>query len=460
MKKASLRQKRLSPVQQIALSFLAVIVIGSLLLSLPIANKGETIPYLDHLFTATSATCVTGLISVVVADQYSIFGQIVIICLIQIGGLGFLTLFHLLMVLMHQKLSYTNKLILQEALNQDSIASMSLYLKRVFRYTLFFEAIGALLLSIVFIDEYGFLKGIYYGIFHSISAFCNAGFDILGSQSLIPYQDHVLVNLTIGGLIIAGGLGFIVWITLKDYLIKNKKEIFHRHFLSRLPLHVKIVLIMTISLLCIGTLGFLCLEYHNPLTIGQLDLPHKLLASFFQSITLRTAGFASVSMADLYQSTKLFCSILMFIGGSPAGTAGGIKTTTFLIVLIYLKTMIKGEETFKIMHRCISDQLAKRALTITLISFLISIIALLILSICESQVAFIDLIFEVYSAFGTVGLTAGLTPQLSTVSKCIIMILMYMGRIGPLTMVLVFTKRYHLKKGKDIIYPDGEILIG
>ena len=382
--------------------------------------------------------------------------------LIQIGGLGFLTLLNMFIYALRKKLTYTNKMIMQEALNQNSMAAIGIYIKRVIKYTAFFEMLGAVLLCIVFIPEYGIIKGIYYGIWHSISAFCNAGFDIMGPNSLIPYQTNILLNLTIAGLIIAGGLGFVVWIDLRmswQHYKENFKFFRIKKFFSSLSLHTKIVLLATIVLLLGGTLVILFLEYNNPGTLGSLPWGDKILVSFFQSTTTRTAGFASVDMASLYDSTKLFMSILMFIGGSPAGTAGGIKTVTLVIALLYIHSLSSGDENVKLFKRRIADQVVKRSLTIAILSFFICTFGLFILSMNEGA-DFIDLIFEVFSAFGTVGLSAALTPTLTVLGKIVIIILMYIGRIGPLTMVLVFAKKYNQKKGKDIVYPVSDVLIG
>lgn len=458
----SKKKKVFSPMRRIAFSFFMVILVGSLLLACPFSNQGAVAPYIDHLFIATSATCVTGLVPVVVADQYTLIGQLIIILLIQIGGLGFLTLLNMFIYALRKRLTYTNKIIMQEALNQNSMAAIGVYIKRVIKYTAFFEIVGALLLCIVFVPEFGLVKGIYYGFWHSISAFCNAGFDILGPNSLIPYQTNVLMNLTIAGLIIAGGLGFVVWIDLRmswRHYKENFKFFRIKTFFSSLSLHTKIVLFATVSLLLGGTLVILFLEYNNPGTLGPLSWGDKILASFFQSTTTRTAGFASVDMASLHDSTKLFMSILMFIGGSPAGTAGGIKTATLVIALMYLHSLQNGYEVVTMFKRRIDDQVVKRSLTIAILSFFVCSLGLFILSMNEGA-DFIDLIFEVFSAFGTVGLSASLTPTLTVIGKIVIIILMYIGRIGPMTMVLVFAKKYKQKKGKDIIYPVGDVLIG
>ncbi len=455
------KRRKFSPVRRIAFSFLMVIFTGSFLLSLPIANNGAT-TYINHLFIATSATCVTGLVPVTVAEQYTTFGHIIIVILIQIGGLGFLTLLNLMFVMFKKRLSFTNKIVMQEALNQNSLKDIGKFLKHVIKYTLFFEFVGAILLSLVFVPEFGFVKGIYYGVWHSISAFCNAGFDILGANSLIPYQANLIINFTIGGLIIAGGLGFLVWVDLKHAIFNYKKKhtkLKIRKFVADLSVHSKAVIIMTTLLLLIGTVAIFLLETNNPQTIGDLPLWQQMIVSFFQSTTLRTAGFATMDMASLHTSTKLLMSIFMFIGGSPAGTAGGIKTTTFAIMILYIFSLMKGTEKVGMFKRSMSDNLVKRALSISIISFFITMTGLFILSISENQ-SFINIIFEVFSAFGTVGLTAGVTPTLSFIGKLIIISLMYIGRIGPMTMLLVFAKRYNQAKGKEIVYPQADVLIG
>ena len=437
----------ISAVRRIGFSFFAVILIGSILLSLPMSHSvHSTSSYLDHLFVATSATCVTGLVTHVTASEYTLFGQIVIILLIQIGGLGFLTLMSMFFVL----------------LNRNSLNETGIYIKRVIKYTVCFELIGAICLAFVFIPQFGILKGIYYSLFHAISAFCNAGFDILGNNSMVPYVGNVWINLVICGLIIAGGLGFVVWIDLRLSLIHYREHFKYfkiKRYLESLSLHTKIALISTFVLIFGGMTVIFILEFQNPLTLKSLPFSQKILASFFQSVTLRTAGFATVDMASLHQATKFFMSIIMFIGGSPAGTAGGVKTVTFVIGLLYVRALMRGDENIHVFKRTIDDQIVKRALTIMLISFAIALTGLFILSISE-QADFIDLLFEVFSAFATVGLTAGITPTLTFVGKIVIIILMYIGRIGPITMVLIFVRKYNAKKGKDVNYIKEHILIG
>lgn len=452
-----LLKRNVSPTRIIALSFLAVILIGSLLLSLPVSTY-TSVSYIDHLFTSVSATCVTGLVTLTVCDTYTIFGQIVILLMIQIGGLGFLTLLSMFLVKFKKRLSYSNKMIMQEALNQNSLNDMSLYIQRVIKYTLLFEGIGVILLLLVFIPEYGVLTGIYYSVFHSISAFCNAGFDLLGSNSLIGYQSHLLMNMIITFLIISGGLGFVVWIELKDKIVKYiQKKMSVRKVFINLSLHSKIVLSTTLLLIFGGMFLFLSLEYNN--TLKELSLFDKILVSYFQSVTTRTAGFASVDMSILKDSTKFIMCILMFIGGSPAGTAGGLKTVTIAIIILSCISMVKGKQKVSVFNRTIPDIIVKRTLMFALISLFMTFVAVMILSISENK-EFIDVLFEVYSAFATVGLTASLTPSLSLIGKIVIMILMYIGRIGPLTMMLLFVKKYNQLSGKEIEYPDGDVLIG
>ncbi len=461
MKQIDQLLKKMSPTRLIALSFFLVIFVGAMILSLDICNRGSSTSFINHLFIATSATCVTGLVPVVVAQQYSLVGQIVIIILIQIGGLGFLTLLNVFYVFMHKKLSLKNKIMMQEALNQESLKDISLYIKRVFLYTFTIEFIGAICLSFVFIPEFG-LKGLYYSLFHSISAFCNAGFDVLGPSSLMPYYNHLWINIVISLLIIMGGIGFVVMIEIRHSLLayKNKYKTFSlKRYVQSISLHTKIVLITTVILILLGMIMFLLLEYNNPETIKMMPLKDKLIVSYFQSVTLRTAGFASVDMSALNPATKLMMSVIMFIGGSPAGTAGGIKTVTFVMMILHVYSLIKGSENVHVFGKSIDSNIIKRSLSIVIVSFMICISGLFLLSVSEN-IDLVDLVFEVFSAFATVGLTAGVTPILSVSGKIIVILLMYIGRIGPITMVLLFASRYNSKKGKDIVYAKENVLIG
>lgn len=451
------------PTRQIVLSFLAVILIGSVLLMLPICNNKTPTSYLNNLFVATSATCVTGLVPVVTSEQFNLVGQIVIIILIQIGGLGFLTFLNLLLMMIKKKLSLTNKIVLQEALNQPSLNDIPKFVKNVIKYTFVVEGLGAIILSFVFIPDYGMVKGIYYSIFHSISAFCNAGFDVLGPNSLVGYQTNVIINLVIPGLIIMGGLGFVVWFDVAHCIKKeyHKMSKFNkRHLINSFSLHTKLVLVTTIVLLIVGTVLFYLCEFNNLKTIGNMSLFDQIQISYFQSATLRTAGFATVDMSCLNPATKFMMCVLMFIGGSPAGTAGGIKTVTFAIGILEVYNIYHGRKEVTAFSRRIPKRLIVRSFAIISMALTIVIVSIFTLSISE-QAPFIDICFEVVSAGATVGLTASLTPHLSVIGKIIIIILMYIGRIGPITMMISFTRKSYLQASKkEIKYTDGNILLG
>ena len=451
------------PTRQIAISFLAVILIGSVLLMLPICNNTTPTAYLNNLFIATSATCVTGLVPVVTSEQFNILGQIVIIILIQIGGLGFLTFLNLLLIMVKKKISLTNKLVLQEALNQPSLNDLPKFVKNVIKYTFIVEVLGAIILAFVFIPDFGIVKGIYYSIFHSISAFCNAGFDVLGANSLIGYQNNLIINLVIPGLIIMGGLGFIVWFDVAHCIKKEygkRSKFSKKHLFKSFSLHTKLVIIATVVLLLAGAVLFYLCEFNNIKTIGGLPLFDQIQISFFQSATLRTAGFASVDMASLHPSTKLMMCVLMFIGGSPAGTAGGIKTVTFAIGVLEVYNIYHGRKEVTAFSRRIPKRLSVRSFAIISMALAIVFLSIFALSITE-QAPFIDICFEVVSAGATVGLSASLTPYLSVFGKIVIIMLMYIGRIGPITMMISFARKSYMQASKkEVRYPDGNILLG
>ena len=449
--------------QVIIISFFCLILVGSLLLMLPISSRQRCVTsFPDAMFTAVSATCVTGLVVKDTATYWSLFGQAVILMLIQIGGMGVITVGLTIIRASGRKIGLWQRSTMQESISAPQVGGIVKLTGFILKTSLIIEMIGAALLAPVFCNDLGIAKGLWYSVFHSISAFCNAGFDILGNNSMVPYVGNVWINLVICGLIIAGGLGFVVWIDLRLSLIHYREHFKYfkmKRYLESLSLHTKIALISTFVLIFGGMTVIFILEFQNPLTLKSLPFSQKILASFFQSVTLRTAGFATVDMASLHQATKFFMSIIMFIGGSPAGTAGGVKTVTFVIGLLYVRALMRGDENIHVFKRTIDDQIVKRALTIMLISFAIALTGLFILSISE-QADFIDLLFEVFSAFATVGLTAGLTPTLTFVGKIVIIILMYIGRIGPITMVLIFVRKYNAKKGKDVNYIKEHILIG
>lgn len=433
-----------------------MILLGSILLSLPLANRGETTSYLNHLFVATSASCVTGLVPFPVANQYTLFGQIVIILLIQVGGLGFLTFLMLLFVFAKKRVSFSSRLLIQEALNKTNLDHLPEFIAKIFKYTLFCEGIGAFFLSLVFIPKYGFSQGLYYSIFHAISAFCNAGFDVLGTSSLEIFANNSIVLLTICALIIMGGIGFVVAFEFQEKL-KTKKSL--KHFWRSLSLHTKLVLVLTAILLISGMLLVYIFERNNPETIGNMSFSNQMLNAFFQSTTYRTAGFASFNQGAMKEQSKLIACLIMFIGGSPAGTAGGIKTVTLGVIYLSVRAVVKGRKQIVAFSRKINDDYVRRALAVVFISVTIVIGASFLLCVIEPY-GMIDIFFECFSAFATVGLTANLTPLLSNISKMILIILMFIGRIGPITMVLSFVRRTRNNLENEIGYAEGELLIG
>ena len=450
---------KLDPTQVLVLGFMALILVGSLLLALPVASAdGKAAPYLDSAFTATSAVCVTGLVVRDTATEWSTFGHIVIICLIQIGGLGFMTMATVILMIMGRKIRLRDRLIIQEALNEFSLKGLVALIKKIVILTFTIETLGAALLSTKFIPEFGFKKGLVYSFFHSISAFCNAGFDLMGSSygpfsSFTAYTSDVVINITLMVLIIIGGLGFTV-------LLDIARE---RRF-AKLSLHSKVVLFMTGILLTIGFVFFMLIEYNNPETLGSLNFGTKILASLFQSVTTRTAGFNTISQNGLTAPGKLMTIILMFIGASPAGTGGGIKTTTFAVIILMIITVIRGNGDITLYDRKVNRATAYKALAISMIAFVIVIIFTMVLSIAEQGntsgiASFENIMYEATSAFATVGLSAGITPSISPVSRVFMIITMFIGRVGPLTLTLAFTNR---ARNTNIKYsfPEGKIMVG
>ncbi|MBU5440245.1 TrkH family potassium uptake protein [Tissierella sp. MSJ-40] len=440
-----LKKLELNPPRVLALGFGSLILIGAFLLNLPIAAKnGESIGFINALFTSASSVCVTGLVVVNTAQYWSLFGQIVIICLIQMGGLGFMTMATIVALILGKKITLKERLIIKEQLNQETMSGLVKLTKYVILSTFAIEGIGVLLLSTRFIPIYGLKKGIWFSVFHAISAFCNAGFDILGN-SITPFVGDFIINMTIGMLIIVGGLGFYVYIDIS----KNKR-------LRKLHLHSKLVLSITTVLLVAGTLIILVIEYNNPSTLGNLTIGEKMLASFFQSVISRTAGFNSVDIGGLYDTTAFVMIILMFIGGSPGSTAGGIKTTTFGTIVLTTIGVIKGNKDVVAYKKRISNDIINRSLAIATIGITLIIIVSIVLTITE-KATFLDVLFETTSAFGTVGLTRGITPNLTNIGKIIITLTMYAGRVGPLTMVFAFAQK---QKVSQYRFSEGNIMVG
>ena len=440
----------LTTTQIIMLSFLAVIFLGSLLLSLPISSAdGEAVSYLDALFTATTATCVTGLVTLTTASTWSIFGQAVILVLIQVGGLGVVTIMSALMILLQKRMGIGDRLLLQDAFNLNSLSGIVRFVKRVILGTALVEGIGALLYMTVFVPEFG-PRGIWIAVFTSISAFCNAGMDIIADNSLSSYATNPIINLVTCALIVLGGIGYIVW---WDVMGLRKGAAGRR----RLSLHSKIAISTTLLLIFGGGLLILLFEYHNPRTIAELSLFDKLQVSLFQSVTTRTAGFATVPQQDLTNASSLLCLLLMFIGGSPVGTAGGIKTVTIAVLVASALSSVQNRQEVTLFQRNISKQAVSKAVAVTTMSFVILFTSTLLLSTVSPGEP-LDILFETVSATATVGLSRDLTPYLNAYGKVIIIGTMYLGRVGPISLALALNSG---KKQQNIIKnPTEEISVG
>ncbi|MFS9041804.1 potassium transporter TrkG [Streptococcus cristatus] len=443
---------RLSPAQKIILSFLLVIFCGSLLLSLPwVQTASSKAGYLDHLFTAVSMVCVTGLFTRSVVDTYNVWGQLLCMLLIQIGGLGILTFIGFFTMESRKKLSLKDRRILRDSFSYGHNRTLGQFVRSIFITTFTIEGLGALLLMIRFIPKFGLGKGIFNSIFLAVSAFCNAGFDNFGNDSLLGLQTDVLVNITLALLIITGGLGFMVWFDLATKLGGKQKGL---HF------HTKVVLLLTAGLLVFGTVTSLWTEYNNPGTIGNLSFGDKLLVSFFQTVSMRTAGFASIDYTAARPVTLFIYLLQMFLGGAPGGTAGGLKITTFLVLLLFARKEILGLPHTNIGRRTLSPQLVQKAFGVTVIFQLTFLLGLLALGlVTDSSHRFIYLIFETVSALATVGVTANITTSLNTAGMIVIMLLMFIGRVGPLTL-MVSLSHYQPKKATTLHYSKADIMIG
>ena len=421
----------------IMLSFLCVILLGSILLALPIsAADRQAVPYLDALFTATTATCVTGLVTLPTATTWSVFGQVVILLLIQVGGLGIITVMAGVMLALHRRMGLSDRLLIQDAFNLDTLLGLSSFLKRVITGTFVMEGLGAILYMTVFVPKFG-SRGIWISVFNAVSAFCNAGMDIIGENSLCDFTTSPTVNAITSMLIILGGLGFIVW---WDILRVLKLSIRRKSLrcLSHLTLHSKMAVTATIFLLLGGGLIILALEYANPATLGSLSFFEKIQAALFQSVTTRTAGFATVDQSALTPATTAICLILMFIGGSPVGTAGGVKTVTVLVLAAYALSTIRGKQEVGLFNRRISNDALRKSVAVVGMSFLIAAVSTLLLATVTPHRDLADILYETVSATATVGLSRSLTPHLTTAGKIIIAVTMYLGRIGPISLAVAF----------------------
>ena len=444
-------QDKITYVRIIAVGYMTVILIGTLLLLLPPATRaGESTGILTALFTATSATCVTGLVVVDTATHWTAFGQTVILLMIQIGGLGFMTLGGLLALILRRRISLRTRGILQESMNYMQLGGVIRLVKITFWGTFLFEGCGAVLLAVRFIPVFGIAKGILYGIFHSVSAFCNAGFDLMGGysgkySSFVEFHGDVLINCVLMALVILGGLGFFVWSDLKKNGCRWK----------RYMLHTKITLFTTVLLLVAGTILYFLFENDN--LLAQMSGKDKFLAALFSSVTARTAGFNTIDTGGLTGASKLLTMLLMFIGGSPGSTAGGIKTVTALVLVAYVWSNLRESKGVNMFQRRLDDDVIRKASNVVVLSMLMAVVSVIFICFIQPYLPVEDVMFEVFSAIGTVGMSTGLTRDLSTASRIVIILLMYCGRIGSMSFALSFTER---KKVAPVQFPVEKIMIG
>lgn len=445
----------LTTTQTILLSFLLAIFVGSALLALPVSSAdGAAVPYIDALFTATTSICVTGLVTVPTFSTWSLFGQIIILFLIQIGGLGVVTIMSGLMISLHRRIGIRDRMLIQDAFNLNTLSGMVKFIRKVIVGTLFIEGIGALLYMTVFVPEFG-VKGVWISLFNAVSAFCNAGMDIISENSLCDYVHNPVVNAVTILLIVFGGIGYIVWWDLVS-VMKNIRRQRLKCF-ANLTLHSKIALSVTGILILAGTAAFFVFEYNNSLTIGSFSLFDKLQASLFQSVTTRTAGFATVPQEDLTNASALVSLLLMFIGGSPVGTAGGIKTVTFAVLITSAFATMKTHAEAELFQRTIPKQAVSKAVAVVSMAFIILFTATLLLS-AVTDADILDVAYETVSAAATVGLTRNLTSELNIWGRIIIIITMYLGRVGPISLMVALNTK---KETKNIIKnPTEDISVG
>ena len=447
-----LRRRGLNATRVVAISFALIILAGALLLTLPVASRdGESAGFFTGLFTATSATCVTGLILADTWIQWSFFGQVVVLAMIQLGGLGFMTVLTLVSFALHRRIGLSERLVMVSTFNLNDLDGVVRVVRHALMGTFLLEGIGAVVLAWRMIPEFGVLGGVWRGIFHSVSAFCNAGFDLLGGRfgafsSVAGYNDDPVVLLTIAALIAIGGLGFFVW-----------EDILRTRSFHRLSPYSKLVLAMTAALIFFGAVFFFVEEYANPAVFGEMPLGQKIYNSIFQSVTLRTAGFDAIGQGNLSDSSKAFSSIWMLIGGSSGSTAGGLKTVTAAVLLLTLRARLTGREQVTFRGRAVPYGQVLNAMTLVLVMGLIFLVSSMVISTLEG-LPYVDCAFEVASAMGTVGLTTGITPTLSMFSQSLLILLMYTGRIGLLSFSIALAVR-HGRPAK-LRYPEMNVMIG
>uniref|UniRef100_UPI0040577E2B TrkH family potassium uptake protein n=1 Tax=Agathobacter sp. TaxID=2021311 RepID=UPI0040577E2B len=445
----------LSTTQIIMLSFIGVIWMGSILLALPISSAtGKAVPYVDALFTATTATCVTGLVTLPTVTTWSVFGQVVILVLIQIGGLGVVTIMSALMMIMNRRIGIADRMLIQDAFNLNTLSGLVKFVRKVLVGTFLIEGTGAVLYMFVFIPEFG-LKGIWISVFNAISAFCNAGIDIISENSLCDYAANPLINIVTSLLIILGGIGYVVWWDVLRVL--GDAKTMKRRCFKKLTLHSKIAISVTVVLIAVGALAVLVFEYNNPLTLKGYSFFDKVQISLFQSVTLRTAGFATIPQQDLTNPTAFVSLVLMFIGGSPVGTAGGMKTVTLAVLVLSTIASVTNKDEVTIFNRNISKEAISKSIAVFSMSFAIMFGSALLLSAVTDADA-LDIVYETVSAAATVGLTRNLTPFLNVWGKLIIIATMYLGRVGPISLAIAFNMR---KENQNMIKnPTEKISVG
>ncbi len=450
-----MKRIRFTTTQMILLSFLLVILLGSILLALPISSaNGNAVPYIDALFMATTSTCVTGLVTLPTFSTWSIFGQAVILILIQVGGLGVITIMSGLMLLLNRKMGIGDRLLIQDAFNLNTMSGLAKFVNNVLFGTLIIEGTGAILYMFIFVPEFG-ARGIWISVFNSVSAFCNAGIDIIAENSLCNYATDPLINIVTSVLIILGGLGYIVWWDVLSVIKSRSPK--NRRIFRHLTLHSKIAITVTLGLILVGTLLIFIFEYGNPLTIGNMSLFDKIQASLFQSVTTRTAGFATVPQENLTNASSVVSLVLMLIGGSPVGTAGGIKTVTIAVLFCSALATVRNRTDATIFGRCISANSIRKAVAVVVAFISISLSSTILLMAAMNASA-LDVIYETVSASATVGLSRNLTASLDVCGKTIVMITMYFGRVGPISLAVAFGSK---SEAQNVISaPTEEISIG
>ncbi len=453
-------EQHMTASQIMVTGFAAAILFGGFLLALPACNAdGKWLNFIDALFTSCTAVCVTGLVTIVPAVQFTLLGKIILLLLIQIGGLGIIACTMGTFLILHRQITIRSRVMIQDSYNLNSLSGLVALMIYVLKGTFIVEGAGAVLYAFQFVPEFGFLRGIWYSVFHSVSAFCNAGIDILGENSLEVYQTNPFINLITVMLIIVSGLGFTVWrdLTLAARRI-IKKEFTVRRALEKLKLHTKLAVTVSAVLVIGGTAAVYALEFSNDATLGTLSAGEKWMAALFQSVTTRTAGFFTVPQNLFREETKLLSCVLMFIGGSPGGTAGGVKTTTIAILLLTCWSVLKGSEDTECFRRKILATNIRAGFSVFTVAFLAIIVGTTAIVAVEDA-GLIDALYEVTSAVGTVGLTTGLTQTLGNAGKLIIIVLMYMGRIGPATLALLFAGKIGRCKNARKL-PEERVMVG